>query len=178
MAIAQSRYPKFLPPTLLGGYHLRICRPVGLSDADAHRVVDYVMARLAQRYDLRNIFDQTRYLLPTPPVPGPWRRHLLALGSGDPTRAICRTLVAEALQSVPFPILAVISTESAATSQCHDYIHEIFHIRDHSLAPHAISTSHRISRSSNQVWPTAATPTSWPGIPVRPRSTEAHPETE
>jgi hypothetical protein len=117
----------------LGGYHLRICRPAGLSDADAHRVVDYVIARLGQRYDLKNVFDLARYLLPTPPVPGPWRRRLLALGSGDPTRAICSTLVAEAFQSVPFPILPVIRTESAATPECCDCIREIFHIRDHSL---------------------------------------------
>ena len=117
----------------LCGYHLRICRPVGLSDSDAHRVVDYAMARLGQRYDLKNIFDLARYLLPTPPVPGPWRRRMLALGSGDPTRAICSTLVAEAFQSVQFPILPVIRTESAATPECNDCVHEIFHIRDHSL---------------------------------------------
>lgn len=117
----------------LGGYHLRICRPAGLSEADAHRVVDYVMARLGQRYDLKNVFDLARYLLPTPPVPGPWRRRLLALGSGDPTRAICSTLVAEAFQSVPFPILPVVRLESAATPECHDCMREIFHIRDHSL---------------------------------------------
>jgi len=117
----------------LGGLNLRICRPVGLSEADAHRVVDYVMARLGQRYDLKNVFDLARYLLPTPPVPGPWRRRLLALGSGDPTRAICSTLVAEAFQSVPFPILPVVRSESAVTPECHDCMREIFHIRHHSL---------------------------------------------
>ena len=117
----------------LGGYHLRVCRPVGLSDVDAHRVVDYVMARLGERYDLRNVFDLARYLFPTPPIPGPWRRRMLALGSGDPTRAICSTLVAEAFQSVHFPILPVVHLESAVTPQCHDCMREIFHIRDHSL---------------------------------------------
>ena len=117
----------------LGGYHLRICRPMGLSDIDAHRVVDYTIARLGQRYDLKNVFDLARYLLPTPPVPGPWRRRMLALGSGDPTRAICSTLVAEAFQSVHFPILPIIHSESAVTPECHDCIREVFHIRDHSL---------------------------------------------
>ncbi|MEO8809188.1 MAG: YiiX/YebB-like N1pC/P60 family cysteine hydrolase, partial [Rhodanobacter sp.] len=117
----------------LGRYHLRVCRPAGLSDTDAHRVVDYVMARLGQRYDLRNVFDLARYLLPTPPIPGPWRRRLLALGSGDPTRAICSTLIASAFQSVQFPILPVIRTEAAVTPECHDCVREIFHIRDHSL---------------------------------------------
>ncbi len=117
----------------LSGYHLRVCRPAGLSDADAHRVVDYAMARLGQSYDLRNVFDLARYLFPTPPIPGPWRRRMLALGSGDPTRAICSTLVAEAFQSVHFPILPAVRMESAITPECHDCLHEIFHIRDHSL---------------------------------------------
>ena len=117
----------------LGGFHLRICRPTGLSDIDTHRVVDYAIARLGQRYDLKNVFDLARYLLPTPPVPGPWRRRMLALGSGDPTRAICSTLVAEAFQSVHFPILPVIRVESAVTPECHDCVREVFHIRDHSL---------------------------------------------
>lgn len=43
------------------------------------------------------------------------------------------TLVAEAFQSVPFPILPVVHTESAATPECHDCIREIFQIRDHNL---------------------------------------------
>ncbi len=117
----------------LGGYHLRICRPVGLSEGDAHRVVDYVLARVGNRYDLRNVFDLARYLFPTPPIPGPWRRKMLALGSGDPTRAICSTLVAAAFQSVHFPILPVVHVESATTPECHDCIREIYQIRDHCL---------------------------------------------
>lgn len=117
----------------LSGYHLRVCRPVGLTDVDTHRVVDYVMARLGQSYDLRNVFDLARFLFPTPPIPGPWRRRMLALGSGDPTRAICSTLVAEAFQAVHFPILPLVRTQAALTSECNDCVHEIFRIRDHSL---------------------------------------------
>lgn len=117
----------------LGGYHLRVCRPVGLGVTDARRVADYVLARVGNHYDLRNVFDLARYLLPTPPVPLPWRRKMLALGSGDPTRAICSTLVAAAFQSVHFPILPVVRLEAAATPECHDCVREIYHIRDHCL---------------------------------------------
>lgn len=117
----------------IGDLHLRICRPMGLDDADAHRVVDYVMARLGQQYDLRNIFDLARYLLPAPPVPTAWRRRMLALGSGDPTRAICSTLIAEAFQSIPYPILPTVRVESAITPECHDCVREIYHIRNHRL---------------------------------------------
>lgn len=87
------------------GYPLRICRPVGLAPSDVERLIAHVCDRVGHRYDLRNLFDLARYLLPLPPVPGAWRRPLLALGSGDPTRAICSTLIAEAFQTVNYPIL-------------------------------------------------------------------------
>lgn len=44
--------------------HTRICRPVGLNDEDRRRIVDYAIARIGQHYDLKNIFDLARYLLP------------------------------------------------------------------------------------------------------------------
>lgn len=87
------------------GYPLRICRPVGLNKDEVERLVASVCDRVGQRYDLRNIIDLARYLLPLPPVPVPWRRRMLSLGSGDPTRAICSTLIAQAFQSVNYPIL-------------------------------------------------------------------------
>jgi hypothetical protein len=62
------------------------------------------MDRLGHAYDLKNVFDLARYLLPVPPVPVFWRRRMLALGSGDPTRAICSTLIAQTFQSVRYPI--------------------------------------------------------------------------
>lgn len=122
----------FLPEEL-AGYHLRICRPVGLSDEDALRVVAYARARVGNRYDLKNVFDLARYLLPTPPVRAPWRRRMLALGSSDPTRAICSTLIAQAFQSVGFPILPVITHEAADDPACRDCMREQYHIRHYSL---------------------------------------------
>ncbi|RTR07099.1 YiiX/YebB-like N1pC/P60 family cysteine hydrolase [Halomonas nitroreducens] len=89
------------------GHTLRICRPVGLSASEIEQLIDFAHARVGHRYDLRNIVDLARYLMPLPPVPVTWRRSLLALGSGDPTRAICSTLLAEAFQSVHYPILPI-----------------------------------------------------------------------
>lgn len=85
--------------------HTRICRPVGLSIDEIDRVVSYAVARIGRQYDRKHIWDMARYLLPTPPIPSRWRRRLLAIGSGDPTRAICSTLIAEAFDSVGYPIL-------------------------------------------------------------------------
>ena len=113
--------------------HTRICRPVGLASPDIDRVLDFALARLGQRYDLKNIVDLARYLLPTPPVPSRWRRRLLALGSGDPTRAICSSLIAQAFQSIRYPILPNVVLASREDRAGGEALAEILHIRHHSL---------------------------------------------
>jgi hypothetical protein len=96
-----------VPLSAYAGFHTRICRPVGLSEADIDQVVRFVVARLGDEYDLKNVIDLARYLLPEPPVPTRWRRRMLSLGSGEPTRAICSTVIAQAFQSIRYPILPV-----------------------------------------------------------------------
>ena len=98
-----------LPLSTYFGFHVRICRPVGLSDAETGEVVAFVKARLGDQYDLKNVIDLARYLLPEPPVPARWRRRMLSLGSGEPTRAICSTVIAQAFQSIRYPILPLAS---------------------------------------------------------------------
>jgi hypothetical protein len=85
-------------------YHTRICRPVGLSADDAMRVCAYAAERIGFDYDLKNILDLLRYLFPLP-VPQRWRRRMIALGSGHPTRIICSALIAQAFETVRYPIL-------------------------------------------------------------------------
>lgn len=115
------------------GLHCRICRPVGLTHEDLRQVIDYARLRIGHRYDLKNVIDLARYLIPTPPVPLGWRRRMLAFGSGDPTRAICSTLVAQAFQSVRYPILPIIDLSPAARPDCPECMQEILHVRHHSL---------------------------------------------
>ena len=80
-------------------FHTRICRPVGLTEPDCATVCAYAIGRIGFAYDLKNIIDLMRYLLPLP-VPQRWRRRLIALGSGDPSRLICSALIAEAFRAV------------------------------------------------------------------------------
>lgn len=94
-----------VPLQKYAGYNLRICRPVGLSDDERKRVLGFVEDRLGYRYDLKNIFDLMRYLVQNPAIPPRYRRQLITLGSGEPTRAICSTLIAAAFQSINYPIL-------------------------------------------------------------------------
>ena len=116
-----------------GGLHLRICRPVGLSDEEIARVVAFARSRIGDRYDLKNVIDLARYLLPTPPVPSNYRRRLLALGSGEPTRAICSTLIAQAFQSIRYPILPSVTGQIADDPSCAGCRVEMLRIRHHSL---------------------------------------------
>ncbi len=115
------------------GLHCRVCRPIGLNDVEINALIHFVLARLGHRYDLKNVFDLARYLLPTPPVPVRWRRRMLALGSGDPTRAICSTLIAQAFQSVRYPILPLIETVPSKDPTCLGCMDEILWVRHHSL---------------------------------------------
>ncbi|MFA7553057.1 MAG: YiiX/YebB-like N1pC/P60 family cysteine hydrolase [Spongiibacteraceae bacterium] len=94
-----------VPLSKYEGFNLRICRPVNLSEADLQQVLDYAIKRIGLHYDTKNIIDLMRYLFPMPPVPTRFRRKMIALGSGDPTKAICSTLVAQAFQSIKYPIL-------------------------------------------------------------------------
>ncbi len=127
------------PMSKYSGTHSRICRPVGLSPEETARVIDFATARIGHAYDLRNFFDLVRYFLPTPPAPIRFRRRMLAFGSGDPTRAICSTLIAEAFQSINYPILPSVEVvENAADRSGNGEAgevrrEEILHIRDSKL---------------------------------------------
>ncbi len=115
------------------GMHVRVCRAVSLTPEERQAVADYAIARLGHRYDLKNIVDLLRWLLPTPPVPERFRRRMIQLGSGDPTRAICSTLVAQAFQSVRYPILPIVEHRPANDLACPACTEELLHIRHHSL---------------------------------------------
>ncbi|BDB29714.1 hypothetical protein Tamer19_38140 [Cupriavidus sp. TA19] len=119
--------------SVFAGLHTRICRPVGLSTQDVQKLVAHTIGRIGQQYDLRNVIDLARYLIPTPPVPARWRRRLLALGSGEPTRAICSTLIAQAFQTLRYPILPDVTRSGSADPACQHCHREILHIRHHSL---------------------------------------------
>ncbi|MFC6489238.1 lipo-like protein [Nitratireductor sp. GCM10026969] len=115
-------------------YNTRICRPSGLTPDDREAIIVFMVERLGLKYDMRNIIDLMRYFLPTPPVPVRWRRRMIALGSGDPTRAICSSLIAQAFQSVAYPILPRVRRAPGEAAAESTYSRrEILEIRHHSL---------------------------------------------
>ncbi len=123
-----------VPLSKYEAFNTRICRPIGLNSAERHRVSRFMVESLGMSYDLKNVIDLARYLVPTPPVPNRFRRSMLALGSGDPTRVICSTRIAQAFQSVGYPILPRV--ELLSEKECEtrrETVREILHIRHHSL---------------------------------------------
>lgn len=115
-------------------YNTRICRAVGLSDEDREKVVEFMISKIGLQYDVKNIFDMLRYFLPTPPVPVRWRRRMIAFGSSTPTKAICSSLIAQAYQSVKYPILPEVTRAPGRAKAISKYSRrEILHIRHHSL---------------------------------------------
>ena len=131
ITVPLSKYEKF---------NTRICRPAGLSDFEKEKVIEYMIDSIGLDYDRKNIIDLMRYLLPQPPVPIRFRRRMLALGSGTPSKVICSTLIAKAFQSISYPILPVIQKEKKLKEVSYrgvkhsQYIEkEYYHIRHYSL---------------------------------------------
>jgi hypothetical protein len=108
-------------------YHTRICRPIGLTPDDRARVCTYAAERIGFDYDVKNIFDLLRYLFPLP-VPQRWRRRMMAIGSGHPTRIICSALIAQAFEHVCYPILPRVTRLESETAR-----RDILEIRHSSL---------------------------------------------
>lgn len=120
-----------VPLSKYAKHNTRICRADGLSESERRKVAQFMIDRIGYSYDMRNIFDLARFLLPTPPIPIRYRRRMLAFGSGDPTKAICSSMIAQAFQSVGYPILPDIRTSKRKGNPFSR--REVWHIRHHSL---------------------------------------------
>ena len=115
-------------------FNTRICRPVNLTKEDRQQIVDFMINKIGLKYDTKNILDLLRYFFPTPPVPVRWRRRMIAFGSGEPTKAICSSLIAQAFQSIQYPILPEITlAPGRAHAESGHARREILHIRHHAL---------------------------------------------
>lgn len=88
--------------------HLRICRPSGLSPQDAQAVIKHASKHLGHGYDVRQLLDLGRFLLPYSIVPRRWRSSLFEHNAGASTKTVCSTLIAHAFSLVHFPILPVV----------------------------------------------------------------------
>ncbi len=163
-------------------FHTRICRPVGLTEMDCALVCAYAIDRIGFAYDLKNIIDLMRYLLPLP-VPQRWRRRMIALGSGDPSRLICSALIADAFRAVRYPILPKIRL--TGSRQAREQIVEIRHSslycpRDFDISPYFNVVKPTIARGFNYKslqWADQSAAADRADIPLAPQM-PAEPEAE
>ena len=86
-------------------YNIRVCRPMFLSQLKKRNMVKFFKNKVGVTYDLRNIFDLVRFIYPNPPIPKKYRRNLIGIGAGTPTKAICSTLIARGFEKANHPIL-------------------------------------------------------------------------
>ncbi len=101
------------PLSIYKNDHVRICRPSGISRRDAQLAIAHCVDRLGDDYDVRQIFDLARFLLPWSIVPRSWRSSIFSNHPGSYTRTVCSTVIAEAFGSVSFPILpAIVESEN------------------------------------------------------------------
>lgn len=89
-------------------FNIRLVRPHRLRLEHLQRVLDEHVAAIGWRYDLRNIFDLARYLVPVSLIPRRLRRTALHFGSGVATEVICSSLIGQNFQKVRFPILPAV----------------------------------------------------------------------
>jgi hypothetical protein len=86
-------------------YNVRICRPHRLKPEHARIIMDEAVAAIGWSYDIQNVLDLARYMIPVRLVPPRWRVGALHFGSGQPTEVICSSLIARLFYRVRFPIL-------------------------------------------------------------------------
>lgn len=88
--------------------HLRLCRPWGLSAQDAQKVIAFAVEHLGSDYDVRQLLDLGRFMLPYGILPRRWGSSLFQHHAGRPTRTVCSTMIAEAFAAVKYPVLPVV----------------------------------------------------------------------
>ncbi len=122
------------PLTFYRQDNIRICRPCGLSPADAQRVIANAVQRLGDKYDVRQILDLARFLLPWTFFPRKWRSSLFT--DSQSTRTVCSTMIGEAFHSVHFPILPHIKRHEETGIELFNHNPRLYTPRDFDYSPY------------------------------------------
>lgn len=116
--------------------HLRLCRPSALTPEDAQAVIGYAFDRLGVAYDVRQIFDLLRFFFPYGLLPRYWRSSLFEVGSGKIAHTICSTLLAEAFNSVHYPVLPRVYPGGDGKPVFHELNSRLMTPRDFDYSPY------------------------------------------
>ena len=86
-------------------YNIRIARPHRLRPEHLKVILEDALAAIGWRYDLRNVLDLARWLIPVHILPHRIRHTALHFGSGQPTEVMCSSLLGKLFGKVRFPVL-------------------------------------------------------------------------
>lgn len=124
------------PVTKYKNEHLRICRPKGLSKSDRQKVIDFSLSQLGYDYDVRHLLDLARFLLPYGIFPRRWRSTLFHKYAGRSTRNVCSYILAEAFNSVNFPILPIAERGKDGSLKLYKRNPKLFAPKDFDYSPY------------------------------------------
>lgn len=116
--------------------HIRICRPKGILPQDAGQVVNHAISKVGAEYDVRQIVDLFRVLLPWGIFPRRWRSSLLRRHPSRVTREICSSMIAEAFMHVRFPVLPLVQKHQTKGLELIPRNPRLFTPRDFDYSPY------------------------------------------
>ncbi len=90
-------------------FHTRICRPRGISPEDVSQVIRHSSRFLGMEYDVRQLLDLARFLIPWwTIIPRRWHSSLFEHNAKNTTKVVCSSMIASAFASIRFPVLPTI----------------------------------------------------------------------
>jgi len=116
--------------------HIRIVRPQWLVPSDVDKVIDFAINRLGRKYDIRHVLDLARFLMPWGIFPRRWRSSLFQHNALQPTEDICSSMIADAFQSVHYPIFPLIQIDDKNPSELRRRNPRLFTPSDFDYSPY------------------------------------------
>lgn len=124
------------PLNFYHNHHIRICRPIGITPSDLQLVISYAIKALGQPYNVRQLLDLARFLLPWTILPRRWGSSLFRTSLGQPESGICSSLIAEAFASVQFPVLPFIKPDEGTAMEVFPRNPYLFTPKDFDYSPY------------------------------------------
>ncbi|MEW5756965.1 MAG: YiiX/YebB-like N1pC/P60 family cysteine hydrolase [Pseudomonadota bacterium] len=117
-------------------HHLRLCRPRGLTQTDAQKIIRHVIDHLGLDYNLRQMFDLARFVIPLSILPRRWHSSLYAHTLGIPDKTICSSMIASAFSAVHYPILPIVRHEKFGDMRLYNRNNAVYLPKDFDTSPY------------------------------------------
>ncbi len=117
--------------------HTRICRPKGISPEDVNKVITRATTYLGMEYDVRQLLDLARFLIPWWTfMPRRWHSSLFEHNAQGATKVVCSSMIAASFASVRFPVLPLIYQDENKKFTLKERNLRLFTPRDFDYSPY------------------------------------------